>query len=215
MGNLPLLTATPFPVNPLPTNYPLAVANVAAGMVPRFGCMGMGYGVIAVNATTTPPYSLTYTIPFSALVKGAAYSVAVSAWNGVFSDFGVDLVAQPPALVLAPTPAPIPGLHVERGGNASLQVSWLPPTNLPNVAILGYKVEWDTASGVSEVQSVSLGVPVGNSAPLRAPLRCLWGGPPPPPSTPPPHPLTLPPPSLPSPHWDPCWCPPSRPSPLP
>lgn len=76
----------------------------------------------------------------SGLVKGAAYHVRVSAYNGVALSYGKTRPSTPPVVYPGDIPAAPSRVEVEAASSSSLTISWAPPNDVMGVDVLTYKV---------------------------------------------------------------------------
>ncbi|CAM9504909.1 unnamed protein product, partial [Discosporangium mesarthrocarpum] len=74
------------------------------------------------------------------LVKGAAYHVRVSAYNGVSLSYGKTQPSTPPVVYPSGTPEGPSRVEVAAASPSALTVSWVPPTDPSGVEVLKYRV---------------------------------------------------------------------------
>ena len=73
-------------------------------------------------------------------MKGAAYHVRVSSYNGVALSYGKTVPSTPPVIHPADIPEPPSRLEVEPASPTSLAISWSPPNDAMGLDIVGYQV---------------------------------------------------------------------------
>lgn len=73
-------------------------------------------------------------------MKGAAYHVRVSAYNGVALSYGKTRPSTPPVVYPGDIPAAPSRVEVEEASPTSLAISWAPPNDVMGVDVLAYKV---------------------------------------------------------------------------
>lgn len=76
----------------------------------------------------------------SGLVKGAAYHVRVSTYNGVSLSYGKTRPSTPPVSYPGDVPEPPSRLEVEAFSPTSLAISWSPPNDNMGLGVLSYHV---------------------------------------------------------------------------
>jgi hypothetical protein len=89
------------------------------------------------------------------LIRGEGYHVRVSAWNGVGYSYGLTQFSTPAVQYPAEapdSPAYVLALPVS---STELNVSFVPPLSDNGSPVTKYKVEWDGAAGISEVQAIT------------------------------------------------------------
>merc|ERR1711988_2052987 len=89
------------------------------------------------------------------LIRGEGYHVRVSAWNGVGYSYGLTQFSTP--AVQYPAEAPDSPAYVLAlpASSTELNVSFIPPLSDNGSPVTKYKVEWDGAAGISEVQAIT------------------------------------------------------------
>lgn len=73
-------------------------------------------------------------------MKGAAYHVRVSSYNGVALSYGKTVPSTPPIIHPADIPEPPSRLEVEAASPTSLAISWSPPNDAMGLEVVGYQV---------------------------------------------------------------------------
>jgi hypothetical protein len=112
---------------------------------------------------------VSYEIPD--LIRGEAYHVRVSAWNGVGYSYGLTQFSTPAVQYPAAAPdSPAYVLALPASSN-KLNVSFAPPLSDNGLPITKYKVEWDGAPGVSEVQLITTSASASLAGTFRLSFR--------------------------------------------
>ena len=87
----------------------------------------------------TPPNTAP-SLQVSGLVKGAAYHVRVSSYNGVSLSYGKTVPSTPAVIHPADMPEPPSRVEVEAASPTSLAISWSPPNDAMGLDVVGYQV---------------------------------------------------------------------------
>jgi len=153
LGNVPMLSAD---VKNLYSDDGSAVVHVylqelVSGINPIMESMYHKSTIIDVADETA---MVKYTI--SDLKEGLNYHVRVSPWNGVGASYGAYLGSTPSLVRTLSTPSNVLDIAMAPTSNSSVKVSWKSPTSTGGAPMAMYKVDYDYAAVVTEVQTVSL-----------------------------------------------------------
>ena len=120
-----------------------------AGVLPALD--SSKYGSYELNVTGG---ALSYNI--TGLIKGEAYHIRVSAWNGVGNAYGETQYSTPAFSSPSRAPDAPQTSKTDVVSDSEIQMSWTAPLRDGSSPVTGYKVEWDTNSGAREIQIIKL-----------------------------------------------------------